>query len=164
MTSPSFDSRAVNTTNRIAPGATSPRALKRSSSFSWIRSLRDRIHGSSKTRVAVSNRMPCLRRFSRLFAGSHSNRHTLHYAFYSECCAYNCQYRSQLMPQMQVASRIGDGGRLGSFALSRLVQIDVGVEWGVFAGVAYVDYEFAGVDGPLLVWLVPVAEGAGVES
>ena len=33
----------------------------------------------------------------------------------------------------------------------------------VFAGVAYADYELAGIDGPLVCSLVPVAEGAGVQ-
>src|ERR1700691_4659487 len=49
-------------------------------------------------------------------------------------------------------------------ATDLLIQRDVGVEWGVLAGVAYVQHELAGVDGPLLVCFVPVAEGAGVEG
>ena len=37
------------------------------------------------------------------------------------------------------------------------------MERSVFAGVADVDDEFAGVDGPLMRRLVPVAEGAGIQ-
>src|ERR1035437_9126013 len=37
------------------------------------------------------------------------------------------------------------------------------VQRGVFAGVAYPDDELAGIDGPLVRFLVPVAEGAGVQ-
>ncbi len=44
-----------------------------------------------------------------------------------------------------------------------LVEGYVCVERGVFAGVADEDYEFAGIDGPLVGGFVPVAEGAGVE-
>src|ERR1017187_1505153 len=60
--------------NRITPGAIAPSALYRSSASSWDKSLRERIHWSSKTSVAVSKRTPCLRRFSRSFAGSQTNR------------------------------------------------------------------------------------------
>ena len=56
----------------------------------------------------------------------------------------------------------GEGWGTGLIALCGLVQCEVGVERGVFAAVAYVDYELAGVDGPLLLGVVPVAEGAGV--
>jgi hypothetical protein len=157
-------SRTVNTTNRIAPGPISPSALKRSSASSWAMSLRERIHGSSNTSFAVSKRMPCLRKFSRFFAGSQSNRHIWPCAFYSDGCTYNCQYFAQLMPQMQVARRSGVGGPLALVAMGGLVQGEVGVERGVFGGVAYVDYEFAGVDGPFFMCFVPVAEGAGVEG
>ncbi len=37
------------------------------------------------------------------------------------------------------------------------------MERGVLAGVADQDYELAGVDGPFVGGLVPVAEGAGVQ-
>jgi len=40
---------------------------------------------------------------------------------------------------------------------------DFGVERRVFAGVADTKDEFAGIDDPLLGWLIPVAEGARVE-
>src|SRR5580700_2343063 len=45
-----------------------------------------------------------------------------------------------------------------------LMQIDVGVEWGVFAGVTDAKNEFAGIDDPFVSRRVPVAEGAGVET
>ncbi len=44
-----------------------------------------------------------------------------------------------------------------------LVDGQIRVEWGAFAGVAYADYELAGVDGPLVRRFIPIAEGAGVE-
>ena len=44
-----------------------------------------------------------------------------------------------------------------------LLQGYVGVEGGGFAGVAYEDCEFAGVDGPVVLGFAPVAEGAGVQ-
>jgi hypothetical protein len=53
---------------------------------------------------------------------------------------------------------------IGIVAMSGLVERYVGGERGVFAGVAYADYELAGVDGPLVICFVPVAEGAGVEG
>ena len=37
------------------------------------------------------------------------------------------------------------------------------MERGVFAGVADADDKFAGIDGPLMRRVVPVAEGAGVQ-
>src|ERR1019366_5210256 len=44
-----------------------------------------------------------------------------------------------------------------------LVQCKVRMERGVFAGVADADDKFAGIDGPLMRRVVPVAEGAGVQ-
>ena len=43
------------------------------------------------------------------------------------------------------------------------VQGEVGLERRVFAAVADADDEFAGIDGPLVGGLIPVAEGAGIE-
>src|ERR1035437_1502103 len=44
-----------------------------------------------------------------------------------------------------------------------LVQCEVRMERGVFAGVAGEDHEFAGINGPLVSRRVPVAEGASIE-
>jgi hypothetical protein len=46
---------------------------------------------------------------------------------------------------------------------NRLMQIDVGVERGVLAGVADTKNEFAWIDDPFVSRSVPVAEGTGVE-
>jgi hypothetical protein len=43
------------------------------------------------------------------------------------------------------------------------VQVDVGVERCVFAGVADSNDEFAGIDDPFVGRLIPIAEGARVE-
>jgi hypothetical protein len=42
-------------------------------------------------------------------------------------------------------------------------MVRLGVQRGVFVGVADEDHEFAGIDGPVVLRLIPVAEGAGIE-
>ena len=52
-----------------------------------------------------------------------------------------------------------------TFPLSvQLVQFNSGAERGVFAGVADAKDEFAGIDGPLVRGLIPVAEGARIKG
>src|SRR5208282_2276288 len=50
-----------------------------------------------------------------------------------------------------------------SFAEAISVDRQIGLQRGVFAGVADTDHEFAWVDGPFVRRFVPVAEGAGIE-
>ena len=44
------------------------------------------------------------------------------------------------------------------------MQIDVGGERRVFAGVADANHKFAGIDDPFLRGLIPIAEGARIET
>lgn len=73
MISSSCFSRNVCTTSRIEPGPIAPTVIHRSSS-SKVKSRCVIAYGSSKTRIAVSKRTWCLRRFCRFFCSSHSNR------------------------------------------------------------------------------------------
>ena len=49
-------------------------------------------------------------------------------------------------------------------AIGVSAQVDLGVERGVFAGVADEKDELAWIDGPLVGGVVPVTEGAGIED